>query len=394
MKVGFFTFPRLVHGGGFERYIINFANYLATRGYRPTIVTSHPAEYRILSLALNLIYGNPILHKTERLSIEQVLALLHSSVQLLEVHLPVMPRILSTFDIIYTKNELLDLSILQLLKNLTNKSYPPIIVGVHTPVHYPITTSTLSKIHNILYFSSIYKKLMKLSSAVHVSNHLDYFLFSSHFSAISVPVFRIPYPFSVEPYPYAQKSDYSTFSILFAGRLTEQKGVDLLLGCIDSCFRDNALQDICWTIAGSGDHRYEKQLQLLARNTPKVRYLGHVSHEHIAKLYLQHDCVLLPSRWEVLPYVCLEAQAYGLPVIASNIPGPADIIIPDVTGFLVEPAVPAFVHAIRRVKDMWQYEQERYQELSAQARENIAKRFDPSVVFPQLESMLQEVASD
>ena len=43
----------------------------------------------------------------------------------------------------------------------------------------------------------------------------------------------------------------------------------------------------------------------------------------------------MPSRWECFPYVCLEAQACGLPVVAFDIPGPRDIIERGCTGALV-----------------------------------------------------------
>jgi glycosyltransferase involved in cell wall biosynthesis len=52
------------------------------------------------------------------------------------------------------------------------------------------------------------------------------------------------------------------------------------------------------------------------------------------------DLVCIPSRWESSSYVALEAGAVGRPVIATNVDGLNDIILPGVTGQLVSPNDP------------------------------------------------------
>ena len=55
------------------------------------------------------------------------------------------------------------------------------------------------------------------------------------------------------------------------------------------------------------------------------------------EVYEACDAFVLTSRYEGLPYVMLEAMSMGLPVIASRIPGCADVIEEGETGLLVEP---------------------------------------------------------
>jgi glycosyltransferase involved in cell wall biosynthesis len=59
------------------------------------------------------------------------------------------------------------------------------------------------------------------------------------------------------------------------------------------------------------------------------------------------DVLLMPSTHEGLPYTLLEAMAMGVPVIASNVGGLAEVLRHGETGFLVDPTdVGGFARAI------------------------------------------------
>lgn len=65
-------------------------------------------------------------------------------------------------------------------------------------------------------------------------------------------------------------------------------------------------------------------------------------------LYALFDVVVVPSLWEGLPYVILEAMAMRKPVIASSIPGNAEVVVDGETGYLVPPGdARAMADAIR-----------------------------------------------
>jgi len=66
----------------------------------------------------------------------------------------------------------------------------------------------------------------------------------------------------------------------------------------------------------------------------RVAFMGH--RPDADRLYAGLDLFVLSSLWEGLPYVLLEAQASGLPVIASRIPGCEELVENGATGFLVE----------------------------------------------------------
>ena len=121
--------------------------------------------------------------------------------------------------------------------------------------------------------------------------------------------------------------------ILGMGRLTRQKGFDLLLQAFARCAADH--EDWWLLLLGDGEERAE----LLRRGeqlgiTDRLKLLGR--QRHPAGILKRGDLFVLPSRFEGFPNALLEAMACGLPVIAADCPsGPADIIRPGRDGVLV-----------------------------------------------------------
>lgn len=65
-----------------------------------------------------------------------------------------------------------------------------------------------------------------------------------------------------------------------------------------------------------------------------IIYSGWVSKENMADYYLQADVLLMPSRWESFGLVAVEAQSYGLPVVASRCSSLPEVVKEGYTGFL------------------------------------------------------------
>jgi glycosyltransferase involved in cell wall biosynthesis len=124
--------------------------------------------------------------------------------------------------------------------------------------------------------------------------------------------------------------------VLFLGRLILRKGVDVLLSALRQV---PATGKIDVVIAGVGEERdalerMTRQLELSER----VYFVGSVQDEKKAWLLQNARCLVVPSRtWEAQGIVALEAFAAGVPVIASNLQGLADLIEPGHTGWLVPP---------------------------------------------------------
>ena len=123
--------------------------------------------------------------------------------------------------------------------------------------------------------------------------------------------------------------------LLFVGRLTRQKGLDVLLDALAQ------LPGSCsWAlkIVGDGDLReaLEQQAALLGLKA-RVSFSGWCDRDQLPERYRQADIYVQPSRDEGMPNTVLEAMASGLPTIATNIAGCEELIEDCSTGLLVEP---------------------------------------------------------
>jgi glycosyltransferase involved in cell wall biosynthesis len=120
--------------------------------------------------------------------------------------------------------------------------------------------------------------------------------------------------------------------VLFAGRLTADKGVDLLLALWSS---DAAVAQLPLVVAGDGELR--PQVEDLARSVPTVTYVGTLSAAEMAAAMRSAAVVVVPSQVpEGLPMVAVEAMAHGRAVVASALGGLPDMVDASV-GALVAP---------------------------------------------------------
>ncbi len=144
----------------------------------------------------------------------------------------------------------------------------------------------------------------------------------------------IPNFLEPDPGTVAQGRD----SLLFVGRLAEEKGVRVLL---DAARQRPAL--IC--IAGAGPLSSEVEA---AAAGGEVRYLGELDRPSVLDEMRRASAVLIPSVWfEGFPVVVLEAFATGTPLIASRIGSLPEIVENGVTGLLVESGDQALAEGLR-----------------------------------------------
>jgi glycosyltransferase involved in cell wall biosynthesis len=130
------------------------------------------------------------------------------------------------------------------------------------------------------------------------------------------------------------------FIVLMAGRLTPQKSPHLLIEALRLLQQQHLTRCIRLLIAGEGPESESLKAQAARLADPAaVSFLGWRSD--LARLLKTADLFVLPSAWEGLPNVLLEAQASGLPVAATAIDGCTDVIRSCSTGLLFPPNNPA-----------------------------------------------------
>jgi len=160
---------------------------------------------------------------------------------------------------------------------------------------------------------------------------------------------RYIYPYftsliSDEDIIYRKPRDISSNStnILYAGFLTENKGVHILLEAFARFREKYHTPDIKLHLAGDGYFRpkLEEICQQL-KITENVIFYGFIGDkEKLKQLFREADMFVLPSKSEGIPKVLLEAMAYGVPILTTNVGGIPDIIEDGVNGLLIPPGSP------------------------------------------------------
>jgi glycosyltransferase involved in cell wall biosynthesis len=128
--------------------------------------------------------------------------------------------------------------------------------------------------------------------------------------------------------------------LLYVGRLTGEKGPDVLLRALAELRSGGT--DVSLTMVGDGAERpamtaLASDLGVKDRVT-FIRYIG--DPEQLREQYLSAGIIVIPSRTEGVPGVLLEAMALGRAIVASRVGGIPSVLEPGASGMLVPPNNP------------------------------------------------------
>lgn len=336
MKIALFITTPLTEGGGAEKYFIELANNLSRLATVDVITLDH-SFYRLFARSLHIVrlgnfFGQISKNKEKKKTIKKRIG----NAKWKEVPFKLLEKTLQKYNVIYSKNELTEVCI---LKYFGYSNLPPVVIGIHTALYYPIANSLYAKLHNIIY-GLLYGFLINGVSCIHANNqftknYVEYiWKKKSYFT---------PYPFDSKDFiQKAQKKqrlitfDKNKINIGFIGKLTEQKGSDDILWLINKLWEQPEItKKLHFYIIGIHDKKYAKKKILIKKQCHWLSIHSYIPHDDIPSILKEFDLILTPSHWEVFPYAVLEPQALGIPVVAFDIPGPQDIIIHNKTGMLV-----------------------------------------------------------
>jgi len=119
--------------------------------------------------------------------------------------------------------------------------------------------------------------------------------------------------------------------LLYFGRLSEEKGVSLLLDALIL-----SKEKIKLKIVGTGPNLKNLKKQIQKHNlVKKVELLGYKSGDELKKIILNSRAIVIPSLWpENMPFSLLEALSSGVPAIVSEVGGMPEIIKENINGFI------------------------------------------------------------
>ena len=131
------------------------------------------------------------------------------------------------------------------------------------------------------------------------------------------------------------------FNVLYVGRLSREKGIDLLAEAF-LIARDHDPR-LRLVLAGRGPEEETLRRRLGSAAT----FLGWVEGDKLAQAYASADLFMFASTTDTFAQVILEAQASGLPVLAVDAGGPAELIEDGRSGCLVPPDPQSLAGALR-----------------------------------------------
>ena len=126
--------------------------------------------------------------------------------------------------------------------------------------------------------------------------------------------------------------------VLFIGRFSKVKGIDILLHAIKILKDQPELENICFVIMGV-DFGFQNQMVQMINDfgiKQKIHLITNPSREDVIAAYSESEFLVLPSRWELSPLTPLEGFAFKKSVISTNVHGIPSTITDRKNGILVK----------------------------------------------------------
>lgn len=181
------------------------------------------------------------------------------------------------------------------------------------------------------------------------------------------------------------RTDRENPYLLFFGRLSREKGVDVLLRAATALPEGWRL-----VIAGEGPER--ESLEVMAGHSESIEFVGYKSGEELTRLVAGAALTCSPSCWrENMPYSIMESFAGGTPVIGTAIGGIPELVLEGKTGFLAEPGgIDSLRKAIAAGVQAFD-DGGRYADMQAECRAYVLNRCSQGAYLRDLVSLYREL---
>ncbi len=227
-----------------------------------------------------------------------------------------------------------------------------------------------------------------ISSLLGAVDKVDHFITVSRFQQQKLIEYGIPAAKLSTIHNYVdtasiQPSTYSGSYFLYFGRLEKLKGILTLIEAAAP------LRDTPLLLAGEGQAKAQIQQIIEEQRLSHIHLVGMKHGQELEDLIRHSICTVLPSEWyENCPMSVLESQAFGKPVIGTNIGGIPELVNHEDDGFLVPVNDPESLR--QRLAWMAQYPLKAV-ELGQRARRKVESTFSPALHYEKLQALYQSV---
>lgn len=174
--------------------------------------------------------------------------------------------------------------------------------------------------------------------------------------------------------------------LLFVGRFAFNKGIDVLMSVAERLISEGKKDLVRFTLAGDGPERAAMERRGIPAN---VVLAGRVDDARLDELFTAGHGLVLPTRFEGMPTVVLEAMARARPVIVSDVGASAELVDHS-NGFLLPAGEPEALHrAIIALAGMDRDERKR---MGAAGRVKVEASFTWSAVTQRFVALCAEIA--
>ena len=207
--------------------------------------------------------------------------------------------------------------------------------------HPELKSGSLLKKFFIKLQSPFIKFIINQSTKIIAANEYEKKIFTEFTSASKIEIIKNGINLDIlknKTKNFKKKYDLNTPYILFIGRFSYIKGIDILLKAIKILKDDNKLQNIKFVIMGV-DFGYQRQMYKIINEFDlenHILIIKNPSREDVLGGYAESEFLVLPSRWELSPLTPLEGFAFKKSVISTNTHGIPSTIKNNYHGILVE----------------------------------------------------------
>jgi len=234
------------------------------------------------------------------------------------------------YDIVHAHN----ISSALAMKNIKGKK----ILSIHG-----IFSNQINHLHGktLASISSKYEKnALKWADAITVISKEAF----DHYTNLGYNVFQVPNAIDISSLETNVDKRYSK-QIIFAGRLSHEKGIDSLIS-----ISQKLTNDIHLIILGAGPE--EEKINDLVKNHKNIHFFGYQNKNQTISLIRGSDILIHPSLYEGISSTILEAMACKTAIIASDVGGNKELIENNLNGITIKPHnIDSFVKQIINLFD-------------------------------------------